>query len=348
MNVGSQGPMARALVAAATCGLTLALAACSFLDMATPRQPPPSDAPTPTLTFPPGIGTGGYAPVVTPRLGAGGPADGAPGAGSAVGGTSVSVAASSAAPAEAGKRVWTSHLPLPGVGPAKSPVRPLAALAVAPPGATSAHVVVPVVLVASDLAQDAAGIEQAAANLGSVVAYVQAWYARQVGTTFPLATPIVATSNLTAQAWFDLTEASTDDKHRYDFTTKAIEALKASGVTIRSEVAYVVCPYIGDARGVWLGAADQAAFAVVPPRASSLRWNPGAAPGADILDVTYGIGHELGHAFGLAHACQSQASDSRCRDSWMEANRSEDAILLQAEIETLRRSPFFTVDAPAR
>jgi len=102
-----------------------------------------------------------------------------------------------------------------------------------------------------------------------------------------------------------------------------------------------IVPFTGNSPDVWLGAADQAADAVAPPRATSVSCPPTGPLDYRCSDATYAIGHELGHGFSLHHSCDTYPSDTTCSNSIMQTGKPWDAILLPGEVNTLQTSPFF-------
>ncbi len=57
--------------------------------------------------------------------------------------------------------------------------------------------------------------------------------------------------------------------------------------------------------------------------------------------MKYGIGHELGHTFGLQHTSEIYPNNPDAFKSIMESALPPDAILKPKEFEILRASKFF-------
>lgn len=139
--------------------------------------------------------------------------------------------------------------------------------------------------------------------------------------------------------------APPDSQHRYGLLYAAVSEYRRTYPEPSSSLRVVIVPFTGNSPDVWLGAAGQAAYAVIPPRASSLVCPAIGALDSNCSDATYAIGHELGHGFGLAHSCDMYPSALNCQYSIMQTGKPWDAILLPGEITSLQASRFLV---PAR
>jgi hypothetical protein len=203
--------------------------------------------------------------------------------------------------------------------------------------------VLPVMPIASDYFFNVDSVAWGLANLESVSVTIRNWYALRVGKTFRLLPPLVVfvPSSRTAAQWNALSYSTTDSQHRYDFLYAADSEYRRTYPEPGSSLRVVIVPFSGSSPDVWLGAADQAVYAVIPPRASSIMC-PAVGPlDSRCSDATYAIGHELGHGFGLAHACDIYPGAPNCQYSIMQTGKPWDAILLPGEISSLQASPFF-------
>jgi hypothetical protein len=204
--------------------------------------------------------------------------------------------------------------------------------------------IVPVMPVASDLFWDVNSVRTGLANFKSVLLTIRNWYSYRAGQTFHYVQPLVVflQSTQTAAQWNALAELSTDPNHRYDFMNAAIGEYRRSYPQPGSALKAVIVPFTGASPDIWHGAASTSGiYAVSPPRASSITCPASGSLDARCADATYAIGHELGHTFGLQHACDAYPSDPNCGNSIMQTGKPWDAILLSGEINTLTPQSFF-------
>ena len=202
--------------------------------------------------------------------------------------------------------------------------------------------VLPVMPIANDYFFNVDSVAWGLANLKSVIVATRNWYGLHVGKTFRPLQPLVVfvQSSLSAMQWNAISSSTTESLHRFDLLYAA-ENEYLRTYPQPSTLRVVILPFTGNSPNVWLGAADQAVYAAIPPRASSILC-PGVGPfDSRCSDATYAIGHELGHTFGLIHSCDAYPGASDCQYSIMQTGRPWDAILLPGEISWLQASPFF-------
>lgn len=201
--------------------------------------------------------------------------------------------------------------------------------------------VLPVLLVASDRAGDINGVAKGLVRFRSVMARVRSWYQRRCGRTFRLMQPLVLPTRHNSAHWDGLCRATLDDRRRYGLLQAAIAEYRGSLPDPGSRVRVVLAPYSGTKPKVWMGAASQGPFAVIPSYGSSILVPASGGMGPDQKGVCYAIAHELGHAFGLGHPCSAPRRHGDCARSVMESAQPPEAILTPPEIAALRASPFF-------
>jgi hypothetical protein len=204
------------------------------------------------------------------------------------------------------------------------------------------NLVLPVMLVSSDLFFDVAGVANGVARFRSVLTTVQNWYrARTGGSSFRMLQPLVLYTSQTSSQWNALSDITADPAHRWDLINAARAAYAAQLPGPGSARKMVLSMYTGESQNVWLGAASGENYAVVPPRATSLTCPERGTLDPLCADAAYAIGHELGHTFGLAHSCDTYPNYGNCQYSIMQTGKPWDAILLPPEITRLLQTPFF-------
>ena len=205
------------------------------------------------------------------------------------------------------------------------------------------YVVLPVMEVASDQWFDVVGVSQGLSGFRSVLSATRNWYKARAGRTFRLVQPIVIATDKTSAEWNAIsasTEVPGDDPDRMNLLNELKRHYEGLFPLPGSRLAVAAAPYSGNSPDVWLGAADAGRFAIAPPRATSVTCPFAGTQDARCGDAEYALGHELGHAFGLAHSCDAFPDEVGCQNSIMQTGKPWTATLLQQEIDALKTSPF--------
>jgi hypothetical protein len=210
-------------------------------------------------------------------------------------------------------------------------------------------------------------VKQGAAAFTSAVKWVQAWYRSETGRTFAVLPAETIASKLTSDQWLTLScqTATPDERKRFAPCNQAkydaggpqvryayYEKVKAEFLAKHSggeeNRRFIITVYAGPQPDAWLGAADGEAYAVAAPRSASVScpdFSKDPSGGDEkCRDSAYGIAHELGHSFGLAHACeQSDYPKTDCEHSFMQAQHPPGMTMLDGEMKTLLRNKFFAL-----
>jgi hypothetical protein len=174
------------------------------------------------------------------------------------------------------------------------------------------------------------GIETAAKDL-------QAWYAEQLGgPTFRLNDPVVEVAKSDKDAKWFYSHPNGDDKDDWGFNNGVAEARRLVGARH------------GDPQYVWViysdGPGNQGqggdGVAVLPE--DDLLGLVGQHPTRkDVKRWIAGLGHELGHAFGLAHPRDPQKDADAIMCMGVYGKYPDKTYLTEEDKEVLIRSPFF-------
>lgn len=201
------------------------------------------------------------------------------------------------------------------------------------------YAVLPVMMVSSDRLNDVKGVNTGLARFRTVLANSQYWYYERVRKTFRLLQPVIVATERTSTQWNNLSAMYTNkDTLAQAAWSQYARQLPAPGNNIR----VVVAPYTGENYAIEQGALSMPGFAVAPALTTSL-WCPQSGQlDRSCQSASYLVGQALGLSFGLRHSCAAYPGDPRCSISLMQEGKPPGAILLQAEIEKLAQSPFFT------
>lgn len=212
---------------------------------------------------------------------------------------------------------------------------------------TLSNVILPVMQVASDQFFDVDSVTTGLNNFKSVLTTTRNWYKARLRKTFSMVHPIVILTGQTSAGWNQLSASTAVDATRYVLLEQLRAQYDAQLPSVPASVIIATAPYSGSSPDVWLGAADSGNFAIAPPRATSVSCPEKGRQDERCADATYAFGHEMGHAFGLAHSCERlvgrpgrQHPMARCNDSIMQTGKPWSAILLPFEKTALSKSPF--------
>ena len=201
------------------------------------------------------------------------------------------------------------------------------------------YAVLPVMMVSADRLTDVAGVNTGLARFRTVLVNSQYWYYAHVGKTFRLLQPVIVTTDQTSAQWNNLSGMYTNkDKLAQAALSQYSKQLPAPGNDLR----VVIAPYTGENYTIAQGALSMPGFAVAPALATSL-WCPQSGQlDKQCQSAAYLVGQALGLSFGLGHSCAVYPRDRNCRVSLMQEGKPPSAMLLQPEVKTLEKSPFFT------
>jgi hypothetical protein len=202
--------------------------------------------------------------------------------------------------------------------------------------------VVPLVVVAGDAWGNIGGARAAVANYLASLRRVQQWYQTKVGRSFRLLDAAIVTQSRHGSAeWNGFARDTDPPVADRELLERELATTIRNAFGDLDPMGGVLCvvPWTGTGAGAsGAGAINRAHFVAQPPRIPEI--DPSLASPQQLGDVMYSLGHELGHAFGLAHSCAAFPG-GQCQDSIMEGTHPPAAILLPQEVQHLLASPFF-------
>jgi len=201
--------------------------------------------------------------------------------------------------------------------------------------------ILPVMPVASDLFRMRDEVKDALDRYRSVLAVVFEWYQRRAGCHLRFLEPIVLDSSRTASSWNALSEASTQEKHRFEYLHELVSDYKRFLPEPSPFLRVLLTPFTGKSVQYWHGAASQFPFACAAPRGTSVTCRDLDALSPECRNAAYAAGHELGHVLGVRrHTCEAHPADPNCWNSIMQNGEPPDAILFPEEICRIAASGF--------
>ncbi|HUS68945.1 MAG TPA: hypothetical protein VMZ28_30620 [Kofleriaceae bacterium] len=220
-----------------------------------------------------------------------------------------------------------------------------------PSGATTGARVHVVYLVPADREE----VPAYTANLAQAIRQLQVWYGDQTGgDTFEVNAPVVEVLSTSHAADFYATHDAGGDAYLRFWDNTLADAFPLTGGGF-NDPEHIWLYYIDADNGCnQIGGGGTSGVAVLP--ANDLRGLTDEPRIRDCPDEqpdtqprcrwVGGLGHELGHAFGLGHppACEDASPDTVCPDDallWTGYTVFPDAHLTSADLDVLAASPFF-------